>query len=108
MLPLFAISILWSESRHRNGSLQFRVAASLLCEYALRAMGITPAQLAARYWGYAAQCLVVAQRQDSAGDKLALIDMAQAWVNLAERTEKNEADFEADETPAPRPPEDMR
>jgi hypothetical protein len=71
-------------------------------------MGITPAQLAARYWGYAAQCLVVAQRQDNAGDKLALINMAQAWVALAEQTEKSEPDFEADETAAPRPPEDMR
>ncbi len=71
-------------------------------------MGITPAQLAARYWGYAAQCLIVAQRQDDAGDKLALINMAQAWVNLAEQTEKNTPALSAYETPAPRTPEDMR
>jgi hypothetical protein len=51
-------------------------------------MGITPAQLAARYWGYAAQCIIVAQRQDNARDKLALIDMAEAWVTLAERTKR--------------------
>jgi hypothetical protein len=70
-------------------------------------MRITPAQLAARYWGYAAQCLVVAQRQDNAGDKLALINMAQAWVNLAEQAEKNEPAFVAYETPAPQRPKDM-
>jgi hypothetical protein len=70
-------------------------------------MGITPAQLAARYWGYAAQCLVVAQRQDNAGDKLALINMAQAWVNLAEQAEKNDAAFVACETQAPQQPKDM-
>ena len=70
-------------------------------------MRITPAHLAARYWGYAAQCLVVAQRQDNAGDKLALINMAQAWVNLAEQAEKNDAAFVACETQAPRQPKDM-
>lgn len=70
-------------------------------------MGITPAQLAARYWGYAAQCLIVAQRQDNAGDKLALINMAQAWVSLAEQTEKNEPAFETYETPSPERPKDM-
>jgi hypothetical protein len=71
-------------------------------------MGITPAQLAARYWGYAAQCLIVAQRQDDAGDKLALINMAQAWVNLAEQTEQNTPSLSAYETPAPQAPEDRR
>lgn len=49
-------------------------------------MGITAAQLAARYWGYAAQCLIVAQRQDNVSDKLTLIKMAEAWVALAEQT----------------------
>lgn len=71
-------------------------------------MGITPAQLAARYWGYAAQCLIVAQRQDTAADKLALINMAQAWVTLAEQIQKNESTFAADETAAQQRPEDMR
>jgi hypothetical protein len=72
-------------------------------------MGITPAQLAARYWGYAAQCLIVAQRQDNAGDKLALVNIAQAWVNLAEQTEKNAPAFVSHETPAPEPkqPKDL-
>lgn len=49
-------------------------------------MGIQPAQLAARYRGYAAQCLIVAQRQESCSDKLTLIKMAEAWVVLAEQT----------------------
>lgn len=46
-------------------------------------MGIKPAQLAARYWGYAAQCVTFAQQQDEATEKLALIDMAKDWVTLA-------------------------
>jgi len=55
-------------------------------------MEITSAQLAARYWGYAAQCLIVAQRQDDFADKQALIDIAQAWVALAERTRRESPD----------------
>jgi hypothetical protein len=51
-------------------------------------MVTTLAQLASRYWGYAAQCLILAQRQDSAADKLALIEMGEAWVALAERTQR--------------------
>jgi hypothetical protein len=58
-------------------------------------MGVTPAQLAARYWGYAAQCVMFAQRQDSAADKLALIDMAKAWVTFAVRIQREAADAEA-------------
>lgn len=54
-------------------------------------MGITPARLANHFRGYAAQCLIVAQHQRIAGDRLALINMAQAWAALAEQTEKNEA-----------------
>jgi hypothetical protein len=54
---------------------------------------MTPAELAARYHGYAAQCWLFAQQQDNAGDKLALIDMAQAWVALADYVEKNESLF---------------
>jgi hypothetical protein len=57
-------------------------------------MGMTLAQLASRYWGYAAQCLILAQRQDSAGDKLAMIEMAEAWVALAERTQREARDGE--------------
>jgi len=71
-------------------------------------MGITPAQLAARYWGYAAQCLIVAQRQDNAGDKMALINMAQAWSALAEQTAENECPLAAYAAPSPQGPEDMR
>jgi hypothetical protein len=54
-------------------------------------MRITPAQLAAHYRGYAAQCVIVAQHQHSAGDRLTLINMAQAWSALAEQTEKSES-----------------
>jgi hypothetical protein len=70
--------------------------------------------LAARYWGYAAQCLIVAQRQDAVGDKLALINMAQAWVTLAEQTERaeqTEKDASQPETynmPAPPSPDERR
>jgi hypothetical protein len=58
-------------------------------------MGITPAQLAARYWGHAAQCLIFAQRQDKASEKLALINMAKDWVTLAVWLEHQAAEAEA-------------
>jgi hypothetical protein len=57
-------------------------------------MGMTPAQLAARYWGYAAQCLVFAQRQDQAAEKLTLINMAKDWVTLAVWIEHQAAEAE--------------
>ena len=60
-------------------------------------MGITPAQLATHYRGFAAQCLVLAQHQRSAGDRLALINMAQAWAALAEQAEKNKHPFMVNE-----------
>jgi hypothetical protein len=59
-------------------------------------MGITPAQLAARYWGHAAQCLIFAQRQDKATEKLALINMAKDWVTLAVWLEHQAAEGEAE------------
>lgn len=52
------------------------------------------AQLAERYWGYATQCLIIAQRQDNAGDKLTLMKMAETWVALAERTHREAMDRE--------------
>jgi hypothetical protein len=64
-------------------------------------MGMTPGELAARYRDYAAKCLTIAQRQESADEKLALIGMAQAWVALAEQAEKNESLFTVYETPDP-------
>jgi hypothetical protein len=51
-------------------------------------MGTAPAKLAERYSDYAAQCLVIAQRQDNACDKVALIAMADAWIALAERAQR--------------------
>jgi hypothetical protein len=61
-------------------------------------MGVTSAQLAARYWGYAAQCLAFAQRQDKATDKLALINMAKDWVTLAVWLQHQAAEAEAQVT----------
>jgi hypothetical protein len=43
-----------------------------------------PAELTTLCHDYAAECWRFARRQDNAGDKLALIDMAQAWVILAD------------------------
>jgi hypothetical protein len=63
-------------------------------------MEITPAQLAARYWGYAAQCLTVARRQDKAADRLALVNMAQAWATLAEQAQRKAAEAEGGNGPS--------
>lgn len=62
----------------------------ILSENACRGMENMSAQLATHYRNRAVQCLTVARRQESANDKLALINMAQAWVTLAELTEKIE------------------
>jgi hypothetical protein len=47
------------------------------------------------YWGYATQCLIVAQRQDNAADKLTMINMAKAWVTLALQAQRRIAQVEA-------------
>jgi hypothetical protein len=54
---------------------------------------MTPAELAVRYRGYAIRCLLFAKQQDNAGDRLILVDMAQAWAALADYAEKNEPVF---------------
>lgn len=61
-------------------------------------MGTAPAKLAERYWGYAAQCLVITQRQDNACDKRALTDMAQAWIALAEQAQREALNHEQTES----------
>jgi hypothetical protein len=57
-------------------------------------MATTPAKLAERYWDCAAQCLVIAQRQENACDKRALTDMAQAWIALAEQAQREALDHD--------------
>jgi hypothetical protein len=37
---------------------------------------MTPPEISARYRDYAAKCVTVAQRQEDASERLALIDMA--------------------------------
>jgi len=69
-------------------------------------MGMTPSELAARYREYAAQCMLLAENQENANEKLALIDMTQAWIALAELAEKNESLFVAHETPNSKRTED--
>ena len=46
-------------------------------------------EVVARYRQHAANCLDLAQQVMDAKVRLALIDMAQVWVTLAEQTEKN-------------------
>jgi hypothetical protein len=57
------------------------------------------AELVARYYGYAARCWLFAKQQDDAGHKLALINLAQTWLALADYVEKNESPFALYETP---------
>ncbi len=81
-----------------------RLASRLRCGKVLSlstyaGMGMTPAELAARYREYAAQCVAVAQSLDHAREKLALLDMAQAWIALARQAEKNEKLAVVYETP---------
>lgn len=54
---------------------------------------MTPNEIAGRYRDYAGKCLAVAQRQESASERLALIDMARAWIALADQAEKNQSRY---------------
>jgi len=54
-----------------------------------------PAELAAQYRVYGAKCLMVAQRQESRREKLALIDLARAWADLTDLAEKHKTLFGA-------------
>jgi hypothetical protein len=62
-------------------------------------MGMSPADLAARYREYATTCVAMAQSLESADEKLVLLDMAQAWIALAKQAEKNEGMVLIYETP---------
>lgn len=55
-------------------------------------------KLAERYWNYAAECLIIAQRQDNACDKVALTAMADAWIALAEQAQRDALDHEQTES----------
>ena len=56
----------------------------------LGGLAMTATELATRYRGYAAKCLLIAQTLETASDKLVMVDMAQAWADLATILEKNE------------------
>jgi hypothetical protein len=62
-------------------------------------MGMAPAELAALYRDYAAQCVVVARSLEGEAEKLSLLDMAQAWLALAQQAEKSGSLVVVYETP---------
>lgn len=62
-------------------------------------MGMGPSELAARYREYAAKCIAVANERASAAEKLSMLDMAQAWIDLADQALKNERLQTVYETP---------
>lgn len=49
-----------------------------------------PSDLAARYRQFAAKCVAVARGMTSQSEKLSMLDMAQAWLILADQALKNE------------------
>jgi hypothetical protein len=50
-----------------------------------------PSEMATRYREYAAKCIAVAQGLQGEAEKLALLDMAQAWRALADQALRNES-----------------
>jgi len=48
-----------------------------------------PVAIGEQYRLFAAHCIGIAQETAEADRKLALLDMAQAWIALAEQAEKN-------------------
>lgn len=61
-------------------------------------MGTAPPKVAERYWDYAAQCLVIAQRAANTSDKVALTAMADAWIALAEKAQRKALNHEQTES----------
>jgi hypothetical protein len=51
---------------------------------------MTPAEIATLYRDYAAECKSFAEVTYDAAGKLALLDIARIWVDLAEQAEKDE------------------
>ena len=56
-----------------------------------------------RYRRYALECLRLAQDAKGRESKTAMLDMAHAWVRLANQAEKNSRTDLVYETPSPRP-----
>jgi hypothetical protein len=55
---------------------------------------MTAAEWAAWYRENAATCIAIAKRTSDAAEKLLLLDMAQAWANLAAELEKLDSSIE--------------
>jgi hypothetical protein len=49
---------------------------------------MSPSEIKACYRLYAAHCLEIAQRLSDRGAKIALLNMAQTWIALADQIEK--------------------
>jgi hypothetical protein len=60
------------------------------------------AELAGRYRQHAAHCVEIAQQLSDASSRLALLDMKQSWLALAEQTAKNGETVLVYETPIPK------
>ena len=56
------------------------------------------------YRVYAATCVMLAQQMDDPQSKVALLNMAQAWLALADQHDKNNRTTLIYETPEPRQP----
>jgi hypothetical protein len=59
-------------------------------------------ELVARYRLHAAHCVELAERISDAGDRLALLAMAESWRALAEQAVKNSETVLVYETPMPK------
>jgi hypothetical protein len=62
-----------------------------------------PQNSAGDYRVRAKSCMQLARNATDADSKMLLLDMAQAWLALAEQAEKNSATTLVYETPEPRP-----
>jgi hypothetical protein len=92
--------LLASRNQMSAAALQHVVSLS-----AYAGLGMSPEELAARYREHAAKCFMLAQRFGDTAEKLELLDMAQAWLALAEQAEKNPQFFVVYESPpSPTPP----
>lgn len=69
-------------------------------------LGMSAGDMAARYREYAADCIKVAAGLSETVSKMRLLDMAKAWLDLADQAEKNGETVIFYQTPvSPRPGE---
>jgi hypothetical protein len=66
---------------------------------------MSPAAPVKAFQAYAAQCVLIAEELSNPGYRAALLNMAQAWFELADHVEKEDVTLRVALSPQPAPPD---